>query len=554
MSGGLAAFGGFHFLRPGWLWLALPAALVVWLVSRREDPSRPFKGLVAPHLLPHLLVGAGRRWGIRPLHHAAFFFAVATLALAGPAWQREDPPFAQDKAALVVALDLSRSMDAIDESPSRLVRGQQKIRDLLARRTGARTALVAYAGTAHTVLPLTEDTRVLTTYLDALSTGLMPVPGKDAAAALARCEALLAREPVPGTILFVTDGISTAQTAAFVAHRSQSRNAVAVLGVGTSEGGPIREGKGFVTEGGRRVVARLDRDGLLALAREAHAFVATATLDDRDVAQIQGGIEAHLQQVVQKDERSRYRDVGWYATPFLALLAGLWFRRGFTVRWAALLALAVPSSAGAADGSFWDLWATRDQQAHAHFARGDYAAAAARFEDPLWRGTACYRAGDYACAVDAFARVDSPRAWYDLGNAYARQGELRLALASYDKALQGRPGWPDARANRARVAGLLPPEKKPDEDEGQADPSLKPDEVKIDDKGKKGRSGPVEVKVLTDEQIAQMWLRGVHTSPAGFLRSRFAVQAAASRPAATGAPPPKPDRPPTAPPPKGETP
>ena len=55
-----AALAEFHFLRPQWLWLALPAALVVWLVLRSEDPARPFRKLIAPHLLPHLLVGPGR--------------------------------------------------------------------------------------------------------------------------------------------------------------------------------------------------------------------------------------------------------------------------------------------------------------------------------------------------------------------------------------------------------------------------------------------------------------------------------------------------------------
>jgi hypothetical protein len=106
----------------------------------------------------------------------AVFLAVSILALAGPAWQREVLPFAQDKAALVVALDLSRSMDAIDLSPSRLERAKQKVRDLLGRRQGARTALVVYAGTAHTVLPLTEDTEILEVYLEALATNLMPKP------------------------------------------------------------------------------------------------------------------------------------------------------------------------------------------------------------------------------------------------------------------------------------------------------------------------------------------------------------------------------------------
>ena len=129
----------------------------------------------------------------------------------------------------MIALELSRSMDAIDVQPSRLERAKQKLRDLLALREGARTALVAYAGTAHTVLPLTEDRRILESYLEALATGLMPVQGEEAPSALALAESLLAKETVPGTILFVTDGISKAQLPAFAAQKKASRNQLLVL-------------------------------------------------------------------------------------------------------------------------------------------------------------------------------------------------------------------------------------------------------------------------------------------------------------------------------------
>ena len=503
-----------HLLRPEWLWLAVPAALVVWLVGRSEDPLRPLRGHVAPHLLEHLIAGRERGFGLRPSQLAGLFLLVATLALAGPAWRRERPPFARDKASLVVALDLSRGMDAIDVSPTRLERAKQKLRDLLALREGARSGLVVYAGTAHVVLPPTEDTAILTTYLEALSPRLMPAAGKDAPAALALAESLLAREPVPGTILFVTDGISTEQAAAFAAHHRASANQVVALGVGTSEGGPIRDGRGFVSEGGEPVVARLDREGLMAVAREADALVATATLDDSDVKRIQRAVQAHMESAAQKDEGERYLDSGWYLVPLLALAAGFWFRRGWTVRWAAALFVAafLEAPAEAADWSVADLFATRDQQGRRYFERGDFKSAAERFEDPHWKGVACYRAGDFACAIDALARVDTPEAWYDLGNAYARTGELKLALAAYDKALARRPGFPDAKANRDLVASKIPSETRDPEPQGR-EPSQKADEVKVD------------VEHLTDEQIAQMWLRGVQTSPAEFLRLKFAAQA-----------------------------
>ena len=66
-----------------------------------------------------------------------------------------------------------------DVQPSRLARARHKLRDLLERRRGARTALVAYAGSAHVALPLTDDAELLESYLDALDPGLMPRPGND---------------------------------------------------------------------------------------------------------------------------------------------------------------------------------------------------------------------------------------------------------------------------------------------------------------------------------------------------------------------------------------
>ena len=58
--------------------------------------------------------------------------------------------------------------------------------------------------------------------------------------------------------------------------------------------------------------------------------------------------------------------------------------------------------------------------------------------------------------------------------------------------------------------------------------SFKPDEIKFDEKGKKGKEGEIEQQMLTDEQKAEMWLRRLQVTPADFLRRKFAAQAAES--------------------------
>src|SRR5262245_13738343 len=231
----------FHFLRPEWLLALGIALLLAWVVSRRDDVRARWRGVIAPHLLEHLVIDRRARWRLRPLHLTVAVIILGALAAAGPTWERERPPFVEDRAPLAIAIDLSPTMDAIDVTPTRLERVKLKVRDLLALRKGARTAIFAYAGSAHMVLPLTEDAGLIQTYVDSLSTGLMPVPGKDTAAALKAVETGLAREDTPGTILFMTDGVESSAVGALRDYRG--RDEIVVLGVGTAEGGPVKTGK-----------------------------------------------------------------------------------------------------------------------------------------------------------------------------------------------------------------------------------------------------------------------------------------------------------------------
>jgi len=534
------AFAEFHFLRPGWLLALLPAALLWLLLGRRGNVERQWRKVIAPHLLAHLWVGSKVRRRFRPLHLTVLFLVLGATGLAGPTWEREISPFAEETAPLIIALDLSSSMNAVDIQPTRLERAKQKVRDLLALRTGARSALIAYAGSAHIVLPLTDDTGVFETFLAGLSSEVMPVAGKDPALALALAEELLADETVPGSILFLADGIAGKHTATFVDHARRSSDEVLVLAVGTRDGGPIRKGDdGFETDAsGRRVVATLDIEGLEALEGQAGAFVAGVTVDDADVGRIQRRVQSHLREVRQQDETARWKDRGyWLAVP-VALLTLLWFRKGWTIRWSAaalVLLVTVPgcAPAGRADFRFIDLWRTADQQGRRQFERGDYPGAAERFDNPMWKGVAHYRAGEFEQAADSFARLATVEASFNLGNAYAMLGRYEEALSAYEAALADQPEWTVAAENRDRIlAELKRQENQADEEEEMSagDPSFGPDEVQFDEKGEKGKTGKIEMSQLNYEQLTEMWMRRLQTTPADFLRQRFAMEAAESSP------------------------
>lgn len=515
----------FHFLRPWWLLALVAAGLLVFLVSRRDDERTGLSGLIAPHLLDHLLIDPQRSKRWHPVHFVAFVLALGAIAAAGPTWQRQQPPFVEDKAPLALVIDLSPTMDAIDISPSRLERVKLKVHDLLALRAGARTAVFAYAGSAHMVLPLTDDAALVQTYVDALQTRIMPVRGKDTAKALAAAEAGLAREEVPGTLLFLTDGVEPAAIDAFKNHAG--KNEIMVLGVGTAEGGPIKTGEGeFLTEGGARVLAKLDVDGLRRLESEADIRVATVTADDRDVDWIATRVQTHLQAGLAEGA-TQWLDVGWWLTLPIALLGAFWFRRGWSVQWAfaALLAmfLAAPDTARAAD--FADMWLTPDQQGRLAFEKGDYAGAAGHFEDPMWRGVAFYRAGQFGEAVDAFALLRTPDSYFNQANALAHLDKLDDAVASYGEALKLRPGWPEAKKNLAIIQKLIADRKKEEEEQAEP-PNLKPDQIQFDDKGKKGKEGQIGLA----QQTADMWMRNIQVAPTDLLARKFAIEAQEPKP------------------------
>jgi Ca-activated chloride channel family protein len=186
-----------------------------------------------------------------------------------------------------------------------------------------------------------------------------------------------------------------------------------------------------------------------------------------------------------------------------------------------------------ADGySMINLWVTPDQQGWYYFKKGDYKAAAERFQDPLWKGIAYYRGKNFEAAVEQFSRVDTAEGYFNLGDAYAHLGQLEQAVASYEDALRRKPDYRAARENCNLVQSLIQKkkakEKEEEPPEGQ-EPTYNPDEIKFDEKGKKGKKGEVDQAELSAEQIQQLWMRRLQTTPSDFLRLKFAAQVEESK-------------------------
>jgi Ca-activated chloride channel family protein len=316
----MSGLADLHFLRPLWLLALLPALLLIWVLwHRRGDVA--WRNVVAPHLLQHLFAGGGAPEGrLRPMHLLGAFWLVAVIAAAGPAWQREPAPFTEQRTPLVIVLYLGESMLAEDIQPTRLERAAHKIRDLLALRPGAQTALIAYAGSAHLVMPFTTDARLVEAFADELSPGLMPRPGDAPAEALTFATQLLQQADVGGgNILLITDSLQPDAVA-----KLPSGVRAEILAVAAPPGSPAPVAG--------PPAPSLDLATLGAAARALDGDVVEASVDDSDVKTLARRLDRRLPGGTD-GEGERWRDAGYTLLFPLAFIVLLWFRRGWTVRW-----------------------------------------------------------------------------------------------------------------------------------------------------------------------------------------------------------------------------
>jgi len=453
------ALADFHFLRPLALLLVLAVPLF-WLLWRNaRTHAGAWRSAVDAHLLPHLLEridGAAGRGG---LWLAAVLWTLASIALAGPAWEREPMPLYRNQAARVLALELAPTMLAQDEKPNRLARARYKLEDILTRSRDYQTALIGYAGDAFVAAPLTDDADTVRNLVDALDPATMPVSGNNTARAISAGVDLIEQAGLHrGEIILLAD--SSGSGAAAAARRAHDKGiTVSVLGIGNTNGAPVplAQGDFLKDDGGNVVVARLDEAGLRAVAEAGGGRFATLTADAHDLDGVLADrVDASARadeaggdgSVVQTAESARWRDRGPWLLLLLAPLAVFGFRRGWLVVFA--VALCAPSPRVAA-ASLADLWQRPDQQAAAALARGDAKQAASVARSPDWRGGAAYRDGDYDSAAADYAKADGADGAYNKGNALAKLGRYDDALAAYDEALKLAPDMADAKANKQAI-------------------------------------------------------------------------------------------------------
>jgi Ca-activated chloride channel family protein len=445
-----------HWLRLYWLLVVPLLAGLLWQLWHREKRAGRWQLLLPPAFHAALLSGGRGRASRLPWIALGLAWLLALLALLGPSWQRLEQNNLKPADPLVILLELTPQMLASDTPPNRLEQAKRKLLDLLQARRDAQTAIVVFAGSAHTLVPLSDDLATSRNLLESLTPSIMPEPGRRADLALDKALQLLEQGGQgQGRILLIGSGLDQQERLGISQALGDSGERLHMLGIGSAEGAPIVQENGTLLKDaqGAILIPRLDSADLARFARQIGGRYRRASLDDRDLHDL--GLLATPRQLRSDGEQTRlqaWADQGhWLLLPLL-LLAACAGRRGWLFC-LPLLLLGVPQTSYAF--SFADLWWRADQQGLRLLEAQRPAEAAARFEDPQWQGLALYQAGDYPAAAERFARGDNAVAHYNRGNALARSNELEAALEAYSRALELQPDLLPAQKNKALIEQLL---------------------------------------------------------------------------------------------------
>lgn len=548
-----------HFIRPLWL-AALPLAVILPILWQRlRRPSGDWSKVCDAHLLRWLSVGdaAARPSRFGPWL-AGLGWLIAVVALSGPSWQKLPDSTFTSRDARVLVLDLSLSMLAEDLKPNRLAQAHFRLSDMLEATAEGQTGLVAYAGDAFVVSPLTNDTNTIKNMLPALRPDVIPVFGSRPDRALELAAELLQRSGMSrGEILLISDGGSSTATA-IAANLAKQGIFTSVLAVGTVKGAPIPSGEGFVSDSkGNIVVARLERDALQSIARAGggkYSELTAGSTEDSPWASAEGS------EFARKDDAlgERWKDTGPWLVLVLLPLVAFSFRRGLLFMLPLLILPGLLISSDAKAGLWDDLWATRDQQAQAALQQQRAADAAALAKDPAIAGEAFYRSGDFVSADQSWSRVNREQSLadshYNRGNSLAQLGDFDAAIAAYDEALALDPEMEDAAFNRDLVEQMKQQQEQQEQQdqEGESDQEQSGDESEQGEQGEEessdnqqegeqgeeesdsqqesedaGKPSESEMEQNWSEEDAQameQWLRRIPDDPGGLLRRKFRNQ------------------------------
>ncbi len=291
---------GARFERPGMLW-ALPASFVlvlVWIadLARRNTALRrlaqaPTRVRIAPGVSTGRAVVRFLLW-----RHGLL---LVLIALAGPQYGSRVEEVKAEGVDIVVALDVSTSMDCQDMRPDRMEVARRSLSRLIDRMQGDRLGLVVFAGVPYVQLPITTDRSAARLFLATVGTRSVTEQGT----AIGDAIRLAARSfdpesPAGKAIIVMSDGEDHEDDAVAAARETAAAGIIVhTIGMGTPQGGPIPVMRGGKVQGfkkdrqGNTVVTRMNEAMLQQIAAAGNGTYTRASLTGDGLVDLMGSIK-----------------------------------------------------------------------------------------------------------------------------------------------------------------------------------------------------------------------------------------------------------------------
>ncbi len=441
----------FHFLRAEYLWVAVPALIIILIgFIIYKEPNR-WKNKIGKHLQPYV-IQQGTEWKSRLIHLSVLLmFIIGFTSFLGPSWKEVKTPSKKVKSRLVIALDLSQSMMATDISPNRLERAKFKIHDLLKSNPRAETNLLVFAASTHTAIPFTTDYKIIIDQIDGLKPSMMPTPGTGFNALFNKLDTLFDDNNAEGKILLITDDLTDLSIESVSSFLQQNNVHLFIYPFATQSGAIVPSHK---------INSALDIQKLKSLGVMDHVDILEITLDNSDVKDLAKAISDDLIFEDKSDEEEdNWQENGFWLVIPLACLFLFSFRKGWAL-YLIIISFSFSScsdknSINLADLKFKDLWLTKEYQAQKEYNKENYLIAAQGFTDPMRIGIAYYKTGDFISAQAAFEKDTTTQGLYNLALTYAKLGQLEKSKELFDKVLQKDPTNENANANLQHIISAI---------------------------------------------------------------------------------------------------
>lgn len=318
-----------HFGNPIALWAFafFPVlVLLAWLAHRRRRSAMARAG--DPALVIRLSDPSVSIWRRRRTLASLAIFLLLAFSAARPQYGRVEQTIKRSGIDLIVAIDTSPSMLATDVKPSRIEAAKEALKRLLGRMRGNRVGIVAFAGDAFLLCPMTLDGSLASLVLDSVGSDTISAAGTDIGRAIEVAQGAFERGGSGSPILvLITDGednegrgLAAAKKAAVTGTR------IFAIGIGTDRGAPVPDSKSGYKETaqGSKVVSRLDMAGLKAIADAGGGEAFSA--EDKPGPAV-SAISARLDRLEKGEIEGKklviYQDrFAWFVAPALVLL--LW--------------------------------------------------------------------------------------------------------------------------------------------------------------------------------------------------------------------------------------